>query len=122
MLSNNITFEVRICPHCVKPFKSYYSQNRLKCNRPACKQMRGIEPPSIEERFWSKVDKSAGPDACWIWTAAKYSNGYGHFVIDKKNCLAHRISYELTHGKDSIPEGMAMLHSCPDKPTGHQRY
>lgn len=30
------------------------------------------------ERFWSKVDKSAGPDGCWIWTKSVFKNtGYG---------------------------------------------
>lgn len=30
---------------------------------------------SVEERFWEKVDKSAGPNGCWIWTASTYPGG-----------------------------------------------
>lgn len=29
--------------------------------------MAGVLAISIEERFWAKVDQSAGPDACWPW-------------------------------------------------------
>lgn len=30
-------------------------------------------------RFWSRVDKSGGPDACWPWTAGCFQpSGYGH--------------------------------------------
>jgi hypothetical protein len=34
---------------------------------------------TLEERFWNKVDKSAGPDASWPWTASTRSGGYGQF-------------------------------------------
>ncbi len=35
------------------------------------------------DRFWSKVDRSGGPDACWEWQAGKVRErngklGYGH--------------------------------------------
>ncbi len=29
-------------------------------------------------RFWAKVDKSAGPDGCWMWTA------HAHRVVTGK--------------------------------------
>jgi hypothetical protein len=31
----------------------------------------------LAERYWSKVDKSGGPDACWPWTAGRSAGGYG---------------------------------------------
>jgi hypothetical protein len=55
----------------------------------------------IEERFWSKVDKSGGPAACWPWTAARSRGNYGDygaFAVDRRTRRAHRVAYELTHG------------------------
>lgn len=49
-----------------------------------------------QDRFWAKVEKT---DACWLWTGAINSKGYG--VISwregggKKNFYAHRLSLEL---------------------------
>jgi hypothetical protein len=71
-----------------------------------------VKARPLEERFWSKVDRSAGDDACWRWTAA-LRQGYG--VIGSggkygKTLLAHRVSYGLAFG--SIPEGMDIDHKC----------
>jgi hypothetical protein len=54
-------------------------------------------------RFWAKVDKSAGPDGCWLWTASKFRNGYGSFSSDHGTVKAHRVAWELANGQ--IPEG-----------------
>jgi hypothetical protein len=65
---------------------------------------------TLEERFWAKVNKTA---SCWIWTGSKSSNGYGNIGIgapSKKNVSAHRLSYEMAHGK--TPEGMVIDHIC----------
>ena len=65
------------------------------------------------ERFWSRVNKTA---TCWLWLAARQSQGYGVLRI---NCVrgsqgvlvyAHRVSYELTKGK--IPDGLELDHLC----------
>ncbi len=67
-----------------------------------------------EERisvFWSKVDKSGGDDACWLWTAGLFPSGYGHFYVDGKHCGAHRYAWILTNG--AIPNGLEVLHNCP---------
>lgn len=55
---------------------------------------------SVAERFWAKVDTSAGPDGCWPWTAFCHPiNGYGHFRVDSSGMThAHRVSYELSTG------------------------
>lgn len=66
-------------------------------------------------RFWSKVDTSAGPDACWPWTAARFQGkGYGVFRHDGKNLRAHRVAYELATGE--VPEGLFICHHC-DNPS-----
>lgn len=66
---------------------------------------------SIEQRFWSKVEKTP---TCWLWIGATFSNKYGHFVIDGKHCLAHRVAYELTYGP--IEEGLVLMHLCDNPP------
>lgn len=67
-----------------------------------------------EERisaFWSKVDKSAGEDACWLWTAYRTSDGYGIVRISpSKTTRAHRFAYELTVGE--IGGGQHACHHC----------
>lgn len=67
----------------------------------------------IEERFWEKVDKSGGENACWLWMA-KHRGNFGHGRIrwdTKKHAGAHRVSWLLAYGE--IPDGMWVLHNCP---------
>lgn len=63
-------------------------------------------------RFWAKVDRSGGPDACWTWTASqRIAFGYGMFCISRfKSVSAHRFSWELHNGP--IPKGLSILHRC----------
>lgn len=49
-------------------------------------------------RFWSKVDQSGGPDACWPWTAGCFDRGYGAFGHGGKTLKAPRVAFFLTHG------------------------
>ena len=63
---------------------------------------------SIQERFWSKVDKSQGE--CWNWTANAPGKRYGHFFLNGKARIAHRVAYELQKGP--IPEGLTIDHLC----------
>lgn len=64
------------------------------------------------ERFWSKVDKSAGPDACWPWTGAKQAPGYGKLRVSGRSIFAHRIAVFLTNG--AWPA--VTLHTCDNPP------
>lgn len=67
---------------------------------------------SIEERFWSKVDRR-GPDECWPWLASTVK-GYGQFFIRRnKRSLAHRFAYEALVGL--IPEGLQIDHQCHNR-------
>jgi hypothetical protein len=47
---------------------------------------------------------------CILWIGAKNNHGYGRFTMNGKGILAHRASYEITHGK--IPDGLFVLHKC----------
>lgn len=69
---------------------------------------------TLEERFWVKVDKSAGPDACWPWTGGIGSAGYGIFEYSSHHATsASRVAFFLTYG--AWPEPM-VLHSCDYRP------
>lgn len=64
------------------------------------------------ERFWSKVDKSAGPNECWPWIAGKHRHGYGVIGIGDKTYLAHRISLQIATGE----AGKVARHLCDNPP------
>ena len=61
----------------------------------------------LGERFWSKVDKSG---ECWLWTASKDRNGYGHFAVNNTPLLAHRLAYQELIGP--IPTEQELDHLC----------
>jgi len=70
---------------------------------------------ALPETFWTHVDKT---DACWIWTGALQSSGYGSVGIGgKKTALVHRLSYEAHVGP--IPDGYTIDHvvarGCTDR-------
>jgi len=65
------------------------------------------------KRFWSYVDKSGGPDACWIWTGPVFQQGYGSFYWQRTSQKAHRVVYELEVGR--IPKGMLVCHHCDNR-------
>ena len=47
---------------------------------------------------------------CYVWTGTTRKNGYGHFAIQGRIYLSHRISYLLF--RDNIPPGLCVLHRC----------
>lgn len=70
--------------------------------------------PDVRDRFWSKVDQSGGPDACWPWTRKiDRSTGYGRFQLNGRSESASRTAYFLTHGEWPTP---MVLHSCDNRP------
>lgn len=71
---------------------------------------------TIEDRFWSKVDKRSD-DECWNWVAATNPKGYGTFhnnIRGNKKTNAHQVSWILHYGE--IPDGMCVCHHC-DNPS-----
>lgn len=77
---------------------------------------------TLEERFWSHVDRSGGADACWPWTGSLKPNGYGQFGISRadRSVYAHRFAYELAHGP--ISTGLVVLHHCDNRPCCNERH
>lgn len=65
-----------------------------------------------EANFWSKVDRSGGPDACWPWLASvSGSLGYGQMGAGgSKMIRCHKYCWLRTRGP--IPAGLCVLHNC----------
>lgn len=87
--------KVRVCPHCHEIFK-------IKSCQIGC---------SIRCRFY--LSFQTVQSGCWEWTKGRIGSPkclYGMMHINRKNKLAHRISYELHKGE--IPEGRLVLHRC----------
>jgi hypothetical protein len=68
---------------------------------------------SPEQRFWSQVDTSAGPDACWPWIGYIGIRGYGQIQVNGQPMPAHRYSLELAVGPLG-PDKFA-CHACDNK-------
>jgi hypothetical protein len=92
--------------------------------RSQCSQCGKFNPadihtcPTTEERFWAKVAKS---EDCWLWTAAKFDNGYGAFWLNGRQMRAHRYSFELAGGErrpDQILDHKCHTKACV-RPRGH---
>lgn len=66
----------------------------------------------LADRFWPKVCRGA-PDVCWPWTGALNTDGYGCIRYEGRTAGAHRVAYELTHGK--LPAGAHVLHKCDNR-------
>jgi DNA-binding CsgD family transcriptional regulator len=69
---------------------------------------------TTQQRFWQKVDKSAGCGPwgnCWIWIGAVNDSGYGKLAANGSQAYrAHRYSYELVNGP--LAKGVCVLHKC----------
>ena len=105
---------VYVCDNCQMPFKRYASTQQKNRSQRYCSKSCLVEMRARPEYwFWPRVNKT---DDCWLWTGAKYSNGYG-CVFDigppprkKRRTLAHRVSYQLSVGP--IPPSILVLHKC----------
>jgi hypothetical protein len=84
--------EIHVCLHCGKRIPE-----------------RGYRRPTVEQRFWAKVDTSG---ECWVWRGSLTGSlGYGQFrVSTHRVAFAHRFVYEMIYGV--IPDGMYICHRC----------
>jgi hypothetical protein len=73
--------------------------------------------PGLRDRFWSKIDR-ANAGGCWLWTAYRDKDGYGHFGVSRggraRTYRAHQIAYVLAYGPD--PRGLFVAHTCGNPP------
>lgn len=69
----------------------------------------------MPERFWSRLDVSGGPDACWPYRGTiQNTTGYGWISVDGKRHNTHRLAWILTHGE--IAPGLHVCHRCDNRP------
>lgn len=66
---------------------------------------------SLEERFWSRVNKDG---SCWTWQQHTDRCGYGRLYMGGKQVSAHRLAYEIARGP--IPPGHQIDHTCHNPP------
>lgn len=99
--------------------KELYRYSKAKRCRSCSQSFRRGKGMTIEDRFWSQVDKN-GPiipyigTPCWIWIGTNSSTGYGEFGANKDHYSAHRFSYQLHYGE--IPNGFLVCHKCDNRP------
>lgn len=65
--------------------------------------------------FWARVDRSGGPDSCWVWKAARFANQYGSFHLNGRNVRAHRWLLGFLRGAPLEPDQFA-CHRCDNPP------
>jgi hypothetical protein len=82
----------------------------------SCHLARETHLRPLLERFWDKVDQSAGSDACWPWTGNRGRAGYGLIREGRgrKRLTASRVSWAIANGP--IPTGLHVCHHCDNPP------
>lgn len=69
-------------------------------------------------RFWSHVDTTGGPDACWPVTGLRpLANGYVLIRISGKQYLMHRLALAWSQDLDTPPPRLHADHLCHDPET-----
>lgn len=76
------------------------------------KPIASVITPEVLDRFERYYKKR--PGICWEWVGGRNNKGYGMFYINKKNYLAHRISYALAKGDPE--ETLVIDHLCSNPP------
>ena len=96
-------------------FPGRYQHIEVSCGNARCLNPRHLIYQTEEQRFWSKVDKSGGPDACWMWKGTKsYHGQYGQFQFRVKaqgSVRAHRLAWEYVKG-EKLPPEVFLCHRC----------
>lgn len=74
---------------------------------------RKYTPEERASAFWSRVDQSGGPDACWPWTGPLGSKGYGQATPAGIDQHAHRAAWILANG--AIAQDLCVCHRCDNR-------
>lgn len=99
------------CEWCKETFEVFPCRSKTArfCSA-ACRDTSRRVP--IEQQIVERVDRSAGPAACWPWTGSFTANGYGAISFLKKRMTAHRTIWEKTSNR-TVPDGLVVRHLCP---------
>lgn len=102
-----VGYLTRVCVECGGPTAGPYSERCRSCYFARRRTAPRRDPV---ERFWSKVDRSGSPDACWPWLAFA-DKGWGKFRVAPGRMVgAYRFSWELVNGP--VPAGLEIDHLC----------
>lgn len=64
---------------------------------------------NLEDRILAKVE--ADPNGgCWLWGGTLSQEGYGRIMVDRKQKMAHRVSWEAH--TDADPGDQCVCHRC----------
>lgn len=74
---------------------------------------------TLAARFWSKVEVSPVPDACWKWNACTHPWGYGRLGYRGKVKNATHVSWFLHRG---VWPTLNILHSCDNPPCTNPKH
>lgn len=69
---------------------------------------------TFAEALERNVDRSGGPDACWLWMAGRVK-GYGQTSSGPTRKYAHHAALELALGR-SLADGHIACHTCDNPP------
>lgn len=106
------------CIYCNKAFKECISnieRGRKYCSRSCAMAYRNKKVVvSPQQRFFKNISKENDPNGCWIWEGNRTYQNYARIIIDFKDVLAHRFSYQLHFGVD--PGKLFVCHKCDNPP------
>jgi hypothetical protein len=71
-------------------------------------------------RLWSRIDRSAGDDACWIWHGAAKESGHGKLRWCGREQPVGRVVLELTTGEGHA--GRGACHTCDNPPCANPKH
>jgi hypothetical protein len=69
------------------------------------KMKRGGKQPD----FWSLIEIKSESE-CWNWNGKLNQWGYGRYIFNGMYAMSHRVSYQLTTGKNI--DGLIAMHIC----------
>lgn len=104
---------INICLYCSNEFQTLKTEiKRGKgkfCSRACANKFNPKKSISLKNLLYKNISSLSNESGCWLYTKL-IMKGYGHINIGGKKIPAHRISYEIHHGK--IPESMYVCHKC----------
>lgn len=74
-------------------------------------QLNGFTRIRHTDRFWRQVQKTRDAASCWPWLNGRSGSGYGVIIWQGRHHYAHRLAWQLTHGKPP-PDHLVVRHLC----------
>lgn len=109
-------YTTSICERCGSSWSHNPYRHPRFCSSACSNRRRG---DNFEARFYARIDRSGGPDACWPWTGPRDKDGYGkviHYSVG--DTRSHRVALEFYRGQPlrSLPADVIVRHSCDNPP------